>query len=114
MFTIMIIEDNELIRNEIHNLLDLNKYKTIKIHDFNNITNQVKEYNPDLILLDINLPNDDGFKIWDWNLDTEDWKGTPQTIVNNVNKYSNQHSEVVLLMHEKEQSVKALQGIINK
>ena len=26
----MIIEDNELIRNEIHNLLDLNKYKTIK------------------------------------------------------------------------------------
>ena len=63
MFTIMIIEDNELIRNEIHNLLDLNKYKTIKIHDFNNITNQVKEYNPDLILLDINLPNDDGFKI---------------------------------------------------
>ena len=59
----MIIEDNELIRNEIHNLLDLNKYKTIKIHDFNNITNQVKEYNPDLILLDINLPNDDGFKI---------------------------------------------------
>ena len=26
MFTIMIIEDNELIRNEIHNLLDLNKY----------------------------------------------------------------------------------------
>lgn len=57
---------------------------------------------------------DDGFKIWDWNLDTEDWKGTPKTIVNNVNKYSNQHSEVVLLMHEKEQSVKALQGIINQ
>ena len=53
MFTIMIIEDNELIRNEIHNLLDLNKYKTIKIHDFNNITNQVKEYNPDLILMNL-------------------------------------------------------------
>ena len=29
MFTIMIIEDNELIRNEIHNLLDLNKYKNL-------------------------------------------------------------------------------------
>ena len=29
----MIIEDNELIRNEIHNLLDLNKYKTIKIKE---------------------------------------------------------------------------------
>lgn len=63
MFTIMIIEDNELIRNEIHNLLDLNRYKTIKINDFNSITKQVKEYNPDLILLDINLPDEDGFKI---------------------------------------------------
>ena len=63
MFTIMIIEDNELIRNEIHNLLDLNRYKTIKVNDFNSITKQVKEYNPDLILLDINLPDEDGFKI---------------------------------------------------
>lgn len=25
-----VIEDNELIRNEIHNLLDLNKYKNNK------------------------------------------------------------------------------------
>ncbi|GAA0705744.1 polysaccharide deacetylase family protein [Paraclostridium ghonii] len=56
----------------------------------------------------------EGFKVWDWNLDTEDWKGTPQTIVNNVNKYADQHNEVVLLMHEKEQSVKALQGIIDE
>lgn len=63
MFTIMIIEDNELIRKEIHNLLDLNRYKTIKINDFNNIAQQVKEHTPDLILLDINLPNEDGFKI---------------------------------------------------
>lgn len=63
MFIIMIIEDNELIRNEIHNLLDLNRYKTIKVNDFNSITKQVKEYNPDLILLDINLPDEDGFKI---------------------------------------------------
>ncbi|RDY25395.1 DNA-binding response regulator [Romboutsia weinsteinii] len=63
MFTIMIIEDNELLRNEIHNLLDLNRYKTIKINDFSNIAKQVKDYNPNLILLDINLPDVDGFKI---------------------------------------------------
>ena len=56
---------------------------------------------------------DNGFKIWDWNLDTQDWKATPKVIVSNVNKYSDQHSEIVLLMHEKEQSVKALQDIIN-
>ena len=57
---------------------------------------------------------DKGFKIWDWNLDTEDWKQTSQGILNNVNKYSGQQNEIILLMHEKEQSVKALQGIINQ
>ncbi|MGL5640819.1 MAG: polysaccharide deacetylase family protein [Paraclostridium sp.] len=54
-----------------------------------------------------------GYKIWDWNLDTEDWRATPEEIVENVVKYSDQHKEIVLLMHEKEQSVKALQGIID-
>ncbi|MEG2983701.1 MAG: polysaccharide deacetylase family protein [Peptostreptococcaceae bacterium] len=54
-----------------------------------------------------------GYKIWDWNLDTEDWRATPKDIVDNVAKYSGQHKEIVLLMHEKEQSVKALQGIID-
>lgn len=57
---------------------------------------------------------DAGYKVWDWNLDTEDWKATPQAILSNVNKYSNQHREIVLLMHEKEQSVKALQGMIDE
>lgn len=54
-----------------------------------------------------------GFKIWDWNLDTEDWKSTTEEILNNVNKYVGNNDEIVLLMHEKEQSVRALQGIID-
>ncbi|WP_195938132.1 response regulator transcription factor [Romboutsia sp. 1001713B170131_170501_G6] len=63
MFTIMIIDDNEQLQNEIGNLLITNGYSILKPKDFNQIPQIVKENNPDLILLDINLPNDDGFKI---------------------------------------------------
>ena len=63
MFTIMIIDDNVQLQNEIGNILIVNGYGVLKPKDFNNIPKIVKEDNPDLILLDINLPNDDGFKI---------------------------------------------------
>ncbi|CEK29792.1 two component transcriptional regulator [[Clostridium] sordellii] len=63
MFTIMIIDDNEQLQNEIGNLLIANRYNIIKPKEFNNISKLIKEENPDLILLDINLPQDDGFKI---------------------------------------------------
>ena len=63
MFTIMIIDDNVQLQNEIGNLLIVNGYGVLKPKDFNNIPKIVKEDNPDLILLYINLPNDDGFKI---------------------------------------------------
>lgn len=63
MFTIMIIDDNEQLQTEIGNLLITNRYKVIKLKEFNSIPKLVREDNPDLILLDINLPKDDGFKI---------------------------------------------------
>ena len=63
MFTIMIIDDNEQLQNEIGNLLITNGYHIIKPKEFNNIPKVVKDDNPNLILLDINLPQDDGFKI---------------------------------------------------
>ena len=63
MFTIMIVDDNEQLQNEIGNLLIANRYSILKPKDFNKISQIVKESSPDLILLDINLPNNDGFKI---------------------------------------------------
>lgn len=63
MFTIMIIDDNEQIQNEIGKLLTISGYSVLKPKDFDKIPQIVKENNPDLILLDINLPSDDGFKI---------------------------------------------------
>ncbi|QLY77846.1 response regulator transcription factor [Clostridium intestinale] len=63
MFSIMIVEDNAQLQNEIGSLLTRNGYRVMKTIEFDKIPNIVKENNPHLILLDINLPYDDGFKI---------------------------------------------------
>lgn len=63
MINIMIIEDNQQLQNEIGVLLTRNGYSVIKVNEFDNIPKLVKESSPHLILLDINLPYDDGFKI---------------------------------------------------
>ena len=63
MYTIMIIDDNEQLQNEIGNIMIRNGYSIIKPKDFSNIPYLVKENKPSLILLDINLPESDGFKI---------------------------------------------------
>ena len=63
MITIMIIDDNEQLQNEIGNLLTINGYSVLKPKDFDKIPKMVKDDSPDLGLLDINLPSDDGFKL---------------------------------------------------
>lgn len=59
----MIIDDNEQLQNELGNLLINNGYSIIKPQTFDNIPSFVKENLPHLILLDINLPTQDGFQI---------------------------------------------------
>lgn len=53
-----------------------------------------------------------GYLMWDWNLDTEDWRATTDKIVSNVLYYGRDRQHLVILMHEKEQTVKALDGMI--
>lgn len=55
---------------------------------------------------------DNGFLVWDWNLDTEDWKSTTDNIVSKVLLNGRNKDELVLLVHEKAQTVEALDGII--
>ena len=63
MQKIIIVEDTEKIRNELKEFLSKYGYDVKVPEDFNNIINYIFEENPDLILLDINLPVFDGYYI---------------------------------------------------
>ena len=57
MKTIAIVEDDKTISSELKELLKNASYNPVIINDYNNLKNQLIKSNPDLILLDINLPN---------------------------------------------------------
>ncbi len=58
--TIMIVEDEEMIREELSSLLESAGYSVIAPTDFQNVTKQVLDVKPDLLLLDIQLPGVNG------------------------------------------------------
>lgn len=60
---IAIIEDDSKIREELEKLLKRNHYKVILIENFSAIYQELNHCNPDLILLDINLPFQNGYEI---------------------------------------------------
>ena len=63
MNKILIIEDDSLIRQELGTLLSNQGYDAACVTDFRDVPRQVRETSPDLILLDINLPGQDGYRI---------------------------------------------------
>ncbi|WP_330616474.1 response regulator transcription factor [Terrisporobacter sp.] len=58
---IFIIEDDKALSREISLTLSKWNYTVKEVKNFENITNEVLECNPKLILMDINLPCYDGF-----------------------------------------------------
>lgn len=56
MKKIMIVEDDKNICNELKILLNNSNYDTAIIKDFKNAKDEILNENPDLILLDINIP----------------------------------------------------------
>lgn len=63
MAKIIIIEDTEIIRQELETFLTRYGYEVIAPTDFKNIMSIIEKEEPNLILLDINLPVFDGFYI---------------------------------------------------
>ena len=60
MHKILIVEDDEKLRDELEKFLNNNGYKAESIKKFDNTIHDILKINPDLILLDINLPGADG------------------------------------------------------
>ena len=57
---ILIVEDDEKLRNELEIFLNKNGYKAEILQKFNNTIQDILNINPDLLLLDINLPEAEG------------------------------------------------------
>ena len=60
MSKILIVEDDEKLRNELKIFLNNNGFETWCLEQFENPIENILKENGDLILLDINLPNSDG------------------------------------------------------
>ena len=60
MEKILIVEDDEKLRKELEIFLNNNGYLSETLKTFNNTLNDILKINPELLLLDINLPNSDG------------------------------------------------------
>lgn len=63
MARITIVEDDVLMREELVDILQKAGYEVMAIADFHNIVSQMVTLAPDLVLLDINLPEQSGFEI---------------------------------------------------
>ena len=63
MQTIMIVEDDPVIREELSFLLENENYQALPVSDFETIPEQVRSSRPDLVLLDLGLPGRDGLSL---------------------------------------------------
>lgn len=60
MQKILIVEDDEKLRNELERFLNNNGYQAEALKKFDNTIQDIVKINPNLLLLDVNLPNADG------------------------------------------------------
>lgn len=60
---IAIVEDDIKIRKELSKLLETNGYHTLLIQDFQNVSGSLKDQEIHLVLLDVNLPYENGYEI---------------------------------------------------
>lgn len=63
MAVIYIVEDDHSLQTELARLLELNDYKVIICTDFSNAAKDILQQEPDLVILDLNLPDNDGLSI---------------------------------------------------
>lgn len=60
MAKIVIVEDDEKLSQELEIFLIRNGYETEGLRQFDHVLEQLQEMHPDLVLLDLNLPDTDG------------------------------------------------------
>ena len=64
--TVLIVEDNELNMKLFHDLLDAHGYRILQTKDGMEALDIAREHHPDLILMDIQLPEVSGLEVTKW------------------------------------------------
>lgn len=79
--TVLIVEDNELNMKLFHDLLDANGYNTLQTNDGMEVLDIAREHSPDLILMDIQLPEVSGLEVTKWLKEDDSLRRIPVVAV---------------------------------
>ena len=79
--TVLIVEDNELNMKLFNDLLDAHGYRTLQTRDGMEALDLAREHRPDLILMDIQLPEVSGLEVTKWLKADDELQGIPVVAV---------------------------------
>jgi two-component system cell cycle response regulator DivK len=79
--TVLIVEDNELNMKLFHDLLDAHGYRILQTKDGMEALDIAREHHPDLILMDIQLPEVSGLEVTKWLKEDDALRGIPVVAV---------------------------------
>jgi two-component system cell cycle response regulator DivK len=74
---ILIVEDNDLNMKLFHDLLEAQGYATLQTKDGMEALKLARQHHPDLILMDIQLPEVSGLEMTKWIKEDDDLKTIP-------------------------------------
>ena len=77
--TILIVEDNELNMKLFHDLLEAHGYKILQTRDGMEALELARKHKPDLILMDIQLPEVSGLEVTKWIKEDDELKASPSS-----------------------------------
>ncbi|MGE0847094.1 MAG: response regulator [Flavobacteriaceae bacterium] len=77
----MIVEDNELNMKLFHDLLEANGYDTVETRNGIEALDLARKHRPDLILMDIQLPEVSGLEVTKWLKEDDDLCAIPVVAV---------------------------------
>ena len=75
--TVLIVEDNELNMKLFNDLLEAHGYATLQTRDGMEALEIAREHRPDLILMDIQLPEVSGLEVTKWLKEDEELASIP-------------------------------------
>lgn len=75
--TVLVVEDNDLNMKLFTDLLEAHGIDTVQTKEGNTVLEVAREHMPDLILMDIQLPEISGLEVIQWLKDDDDLKDIP-------------------------------------